>query len=91
MQTESPEAVHAASSRKRDRAHSGVCMVGEEYMPNILGLQRKAQSLPAGLAKMQCKKWNQFNHWRRGKQKGTYSREKEKYLLIEKIHVCLGV
>lgn len=91
MQTESPETVHVASSRKRDRAYSGICIGVGEYMLNILGLQRKAQSLLTGLAKMQCKKWNQFNHWRRGKKKGTYSREREKHILIEKIHVCLGI
>lgn len=53
-------------------------------------VQRKTQSLPAGLAKIQWKKWNQFTHWIREKKKCTYSTRKEKYILIEKICVCLG-
>lgn len=61
MQTERPETVHVASSR-RDKTYSDIGMVGGKYVLTILGLQRKAQSFPAGLAKMQCKKWNQFNH-----------------------------
>ena len=89
--TEEPERVHAAPPRRRDQTHSNLYTAGKKYMPHILGVQQKTRSLPAALAKMQWKTWNQLDHWRTRKKRVVSPSRRKSIYILKRIHVYLGI